>query len=35
MIVLGGFNGAFMSTVENYDVDGQLVDTLPSMNQAR
>ena len=35
MIVLGGYHGGHISTVEKYDVDGKLVTTLPSMKIAR
>ncbi|XP_023348350.1 kelch-like protein 20 [Eurytemora carolleeae] len=35
MILLGGYNGWRMSLVEKYDVNGNLVETLPKMNKAR
>ena len=36
MILLGGYDGAWrMSLVEKYDVNGNLVKTLPKMNRGR
>ncbi|XP_023332766.1 kelch-like protein 12 isoform X2 [Eurytemora carolleeae] len=38
LIMLGGFGGAgnyLMNTVENYNIEGELIETLPVMNVAR